>query len=69
MRKLTLPFVEDQVCATRKLMGTDFWSYGFADNEHPIDRFLARHFAEGLSTRRLQPRELFHPATLDSFAN
>jgi 4,5-dihydroxyphthalate decarboxylase len=49
-------------------MGTDFWSYGFADNEHPVDRFLARHFAEGLSARRLQPRELFHPSSLESFA-
>jgi 4,5-dihydroxyphthalate decarboxylase len=49
-------------------MGTDFWSYGFSDNEHAIDRFLARHYAEGLSSRRLEPRELFHPASLESFA-
>jgi 4,5-dihydroxyphthalate decarboxylase len=66
--KVTLPFVEDQLRAARKLMGTDFWSYGFSANEHAIKRFLARHYAEGLSSRRLEPRELFHPASLESFA-
>ncbi|WP_321909660.1 MULTISPECIES: ABC transporter substrate-binding protein [unclassified Paraburkholderia] len=66
--KITLPFVEDQLRAARKLMGEDFWSYGFAKNEHVINRFLERHHAEGLSSRRLEARELFHPATLESFA-
>ena len=28
-------------------MGFDFWSYGFAENERTIDRFLAQHYAEG----------------------
>ncbi len=65
--KITLPFVEDQLRAARKLMGFDFWSYGFAENEQTIDRFLARHHAEGLSRRQLQARELFHPASLESF--
>ncbi|WP_269501287.1 ABC transporter substrate-binding protein [Burkholderia sp. IMCC1007] len=66
--KITLPFVEDQLRAARKLMGTDFWSYGFAENERIVDRFLERHYAEGLSSRRLEARELFHPSTLESFA-
>jgi len=66
--KITLPFVEDQLRAARKLMGDDFWSYGFAENENVIDRFLARHYAEGLSNRRLEARELFHPASLERFA-
>ena len=49
-------------------MGTDFWPYGFASNEHVVNRFLERHHAEGLSSRRLEARDLFHPATLESFA-
>jgi 4,5-dihydroxyphthalate decarboxylase len=65
--KVTLPFVEEQLRAARKLMGFDFWPYGFSENEHVLDRFLARHYAEGLSSRRLEPRELFHPASLESF--
>ena len=66
--KVTLPFVEDQLGAARKLMGTDFWAYGFAKNEHVVNRFLERHHAEALSSRRLEACELFHPATLESFA-
>lgn len=65
--KVTLPFVEDHLRAARKLMGFDFWPYGFAENEQTIDRFLAQHHAEGLSSRRLKPHELFHPASLESF--
>ncbi|MBB5423127.1 ABC transporter substrate-binding protein [Paraburkholderia sp. CNPSo 3155] len=66
--KVTLPFVEDQLRAARNLMGADFWPYGFASNEHVVNRFLERHHAEGLSSRRLEARDLFHPATLESFA-
>jgi 4,5-dihydroxyphthalate decarboxylase len=66
--KVTLPFVEGHVLAARRLMGDDFWSYGFHPNEATLDRFLERHHAEGLSSRRLQARELFHPASLESFA-
>ena len=65
--KVTLPFVEDQLRNARRLMGADFWSYGFAENEEVIDRFLAQHHAEGLSSRRLKPSELFHQASLESF--
>ena len=28
--KVTLPFVEEQLAATRELMGEDFWPYGVA---------------------------------------
>jgi 4,5-dihydroxyphthalate decarboxylase len=44
---VTLPFVEDHLRAASKLIGFDFWSYGFAESEHVVDRFLARHYAEG----------------------
>lgn len=65
--KITLPFVEDQLHAARQLMGYDFWSYGFAENRDVIAQFLAQHHKEGLSPRLLQPEELFHPSTLESF--
>jgi 4,5-dihydroxyphthalate decarboxylase len=65
--KVTLPFVEDHLRAARQLMGTDFWPYGFAANEHVLNRFLKQHHAEGLSSRLLEARELFHPASLESF--
>lgn len=65
--KVTLPFIEDQLRAARELMGEDFWSYGFAANEHTMNRFLKRHHEEGLSNRLLDAKELFHPASLESF--
>jgi 4,5-dihydroxyphthalate decarboxylase len=65
--KVTLPFVELQLQAARKLMGQDFWSYGFEPNRHVLERFLKRHHEEGLSIRLLKPEELFHPAALESF--
>jgi 4,5-dihydroxyphthalate decarboxylase len=65
--KVTLPFIEDQLRAARALLGDDFWSYGFEANRHVLSRFLERHHAEGLSSRLLQPEELFHPASLESF--
>jgi 4,5-dihydroxyphthalate decarboxylase len=64
--KVTLPFVEEQLGAARKLMGEDFWSYGLPANRHVLERFLGRHHAEGLSSRLLTPEELFHPASLET---
>ena len=64
--KVTLPFVEDHLEAARKLMGEDFWSYGLGPNRHGIARFLQQHYAEGLSSRLLQPEELFHPGSVET---
>ncbi len=64
--KVTLPFVEEQLRAARALMGTDFWSYGLEPNRMVLQRFLERHHAEGLSSRLLQPEELFHPSSLET---
>jgi 4,5-dihydroxyphthalate decarboxylase len=64
--KVTLPFVEEQLKATRALMGHDFWSYGVAPNRHVIEAFLRHHHGQGLSPRRLAVEELFHPSTLEA---
>ena len=61
--KVTLPFIDEQLHATRRLMGDDFWSYGLEANRHVLEVFLRRHHAEGLSSRLLTPEELFHPST------
>jgi 4,5-dihydroxyphthalate decarboxylase len=63
--KVTLPFVEEQLAAARRLMGEDFWSYGLAPNRHVLEAFLRQHHAEGLSSRLLTPEDLFHPASLE----
>ncbi len=64
--KVMLPFVDQQLREARDLMGEDFWSYGIAANRHVLETFLRHHYAQGLSSRRLEPEELFHPSTLES---
>jgi 4,5-dihydroxyphthalate decarboxylase len=61
--KVTLPFIDEQLHATRRLMGEDFWPYGLAANRHVLETFLRRHHTEGLSSRLLSPEDLFHPST------
>jgi 4,5-dihydroxyphthalate decarboxylase len=66
--KVTLPFIEEQLIGARELLGTDFWSYGLDElNRNVIDTFLAHHYAQGLSARRLRADELFHPAALEMY--
>jgi 4,5-dihydroxyphthalate decarboxylase len=48
-------------------MGADWWSYGLAPNRAVLDTFLRYHHEQGLSSRRLQPEDLFAPQTLESF--
>ena len=56
------------VARARALMGADFWSYGLAGNERTLEAFLGYHHAQGLSPRRVEVAELFHPATLEAFS-
>ncbi len=65
--KVTLPFIEEQLQAARKLMGADFWSYGVGPNRHVLDAFLKAHHSQGLSPRQLRIDELFHASTLEGF--
>jgi 4,5-dihydroxyphthalate decarboxylase len=65
--KVTLPFIEEQLQAARKLMGPDFWSYGVGPNRHVLDAFLKAHHDQGLSPRQLAIEELFHASTLEGF--
>lgn len=63
--KVMLPFFEERLAETRALMGHDYWSYGVDANRHILDVFLEAHHAQGLSKRRLDAAELFHPSTCD----
>lgn len=65
--KVTLPFVEEQLRRATSLMGDDFWPYGLEANRETLDYFLGQHHRQGLSKRRVQPEELFHPNALEAF--
>jgi 4,5-dihydroxyphthalate decarboxylase len=65
--KITLPFVEEQLRFARDLLGEDYWPYGVAANRTTLDAFLDHHHRQGLSSRRVEIEELFHPSTLETF--
>jgi len=65
--KTMLPWSVAEAERTRALMGDDFWPYGFGANEKTLDVFTRYSFEQGLSKRKLAPRELFAPETLEAF--
>lgn len=66
--KVTMPFVEDNLERARRLMGANPWSYGVAENRHVIETFLRYHHEQGLSPRKLDIGEIFHPATYEAYS-
>ena len=62
-----LPFIEEQLAATRELMGDDYWPYGVAPNRKTLETFLRHHHGQGLSARLVKVEELFHPSTYETF--
>jgi 4,5-dihydroxyphthalate decarboxylase len=65
--KFMLPWLIQHVEDTRALMGEDFWPYGADANLDTLETFLRYSQEQGLSKRRLTPKELFAPETLESF--
>ncbi|MGJ8536311.1 MAG: ABC transporter substrate-binding protein [Parasphingopyxis sp.] len=65
--KTMLPWQIAAVEETVALLGEDWWPYGFSRNRAAIDTFLRYHHEQGLSSRRLQPEELFAEETFESF--
>ena len=65
--KVMLPWLIQHVADTEKLMGQDFWAYGYKPNVEAIDRLLRYHHEQGLSKRQLTAPEIFAPETLESY--
>jgi 4,5-dihydroxyphthalate decarboxylase len=65
--KVTLPFVEEQLDAARRLMGDDYWPYGVEANRHTLETFTRYHFEQGVSPRKVAVDELFHPGTREAY--
>lgn len=66
--KVTMPFVEDTLTVAHQLLGPDAWTYGVPGNRHVLDAFLDLHHRQGLSARRLDVDELFHPSTYEAYS-
>lgn len=66
--KVTMPFVEDNLRRAGVLMGSDIWTYGLIGNRETLNTFLDYHYRQGLSPRKVEVEELFHPATLEAYS-
>ena len=66
--KVTMPFVEDNLRRAGVLMGSDIWTYGLNGSRETLATFLDYHYRQGLSPRKVEVEELFHPATLEAYS-
>ena len=62
---VSLPWGVSEFEAARRLMGNDYWSYGFEANHHALETFTRYHHEQGLSARKVGAEELFARSTLD----
>jgi 4,5-dihydroxyphthalate decarboxylase len=63
--KTMLPWLTAHVESTRETMESDdYWPYGIDRNRETIATFLRYSYEQGLTTRRLEPEELFAQSTL-----
>jgi 4,5-dihydroxyphthalate decarboxylase len=65
--KTMLPWLTDHVEQAERVLGKDFWPYGFQNNLHVLKTFLRYSQEQGLATRLYQPEELFAPETFEAF--
>jgi 4,5-dihydroxyphthalate decarboxylase len=61
----TLPWGIDHYNEARRVMGEDYWPYGFKENLAALETFARYHHEQGLSARKLAPEELFAPSTCE----
>jgi 4,5-dihydroxyphthalate decarboxylase len=61
---ISLPWLAQEIEATRELMGENFWPYGVEANRDTLTALLRYSHEQGLTDRQLSVDELFHPSTL-----
>jgi ABC-type nitrate/sulfonate/bicarbonate transport system substrate-binding protein len=65
--RVMLPWLLQELEATKQLLGPDYWSYGLDANRATLETFLGYHHEQGLSSRLVTPEEMFAPESLESF--
>lgn len=62
--KVTLPWVTQEFEHTRQIMGDNFWPYGIEANRRELELVMRYTYEQGLSKKKLNFEEMFHPSTL-----
>jgi 4,5-dihydroxyphthalate decarboxylase len=65
--KPMLPWLLPHVEETERLMGRDFWQYGYDPNLNTLNTFLRYSYEQGLSKRLLAPKDLFAKESIEAF--
>jgi 4,5-dihydroxyphthalate decarboxylase len=64
--RVSLPWVADHYRETEAIMGANPWPYGFKANLDELRAMLDYAASDGLTSKALDPAELFAPNTLDA---
>ncbi|MGE0629940.1 MAG: ABC transporter substrate-binding protein [Hyphomicrobiaceae bacterium] len=62
---VSLPWSVYEFERLQRVMGPDYWSYGYKENKHVLDTLARYSFEQGLSVRQLKSEEMFAASTLD----
>jgi len=65
--RVSLPWDIAEYEETARLMGHDYWPYGFAVNRHVLETLHSYLFEQGLIKQKLGLEKLFAPSTLEAF--
>lgn len=60
---LSLAWKNDYLEDESRFFSADAWAYGLEENRQTLTAFLSYCYAQGVSTRRIDPNELFTPET------
>ena len=63
---IMLPFLSAELAATRRVLGADFWPYGFRRNEMTLEALCRYSSQQGLSAKEVAPRDLFVPDLIET---
>jgi 4,5-dihydroxyphthalate decarboxylase len=61
----TLPWPADELDKARTLMGQDYWRYGIKENAAEIAAMIQYVDEQGLSARKLEPKDIFAASTFE----
>jgi 4,5-dihydroxyphthalate decarboxylase len=59
----SLPWSVHEYERLKRVMGEDFWSYGFEANRHVLETLASYSFDQNLSARKVSPEEMFARST------
>jgi len=62
-----LPWINEEIEKTVKLMGEDFWPYGLESNRRLLDSFITYASEQGLLESAIRSEDLFAKETLETF--